>query len=193
MNPCIWLGLIFSIILAIAAEDAPVGGPGLFPAPDTYNSFGIADWNRTYGPAEPQQIHLSIANEAKFAKVQFATSQAVQGALLKYWPKKHQKAGRHQKPVIVTTSEVCSSLSGVWNVNRGWHSLDHRIGRLSMAAVQSGLFIFITFKRNLWNPLLCINTKWDRWATRQRYGRRRLNSILPLDPTLSNSSLPATL
>jgi hypothetical protein len=122
-NPCIWLGLILCILLGVVAEEAPVGGPGLFSAPDAYNSFG--NWNRTYGPAEPQQIHLSIANEAKFAKVQFATSQAVQSTLLRYWPKKHQQGGRHKKAVVVTTSEVCGEgyLGGVWNVY-GADSLD---------------------------------------------------------------------
>ncbi|KAI8343515.1 Metallo-dependent phosphatase-like protein [Chlamydoabsidia padenii] len=80
----------------------------MLSAPDPFNSFGNVPWNRTYEQAEPQQIHLSISNQARYAKIQFATIQAVQGTLLKYWVKKEN----FKKPVIVTTSEDWTFIDG---------------------------------------------------------------------------------
>ncbi|KAI8086736.1 Metallo-dependent phosphatase-like protein [Halteromyces radiatus] len=78
-------------------------------APDQYNTFGNVNWNRTYGPTEPQQIHISLANDAKYAKVQFATSQAIQGGQLKYWSKKQAS---NNKAVVITTSEDWTFVDG---------------------------------------------------------------------------------
>ncbi|KAG0166853.1 hypothetical protein DFQ30_006647 [Apophysomyces sp. BC1015] len=67
--------------------DKSSGGPGQWSTPDLYNTISGDDWNRTYAPTEPQQIHLSIASEAEYAKVQFATTSEILKALFKYWPK----------------------------------------------------------------------------------------------------------
>lgn len=63
------------------------GSPGEYSAPDYYNTHTGVDWNRTYGAHEPQQIHLSLTSESKYARVEFATLESVSKAIFKYWPK----------------------------------------------------------------------------------------------------------
>lgn len=89
------------------------GLPGMPVVPDRYNSYG-SPWNRTYQPAEPQQIHLSMAAQGESVKIQFATLQPIQMALLKYWSK--------GSSVLLNTSHVrrlerkgCVSLVGLAN------------------------------------------------------------------------------
>jgi hypothetical protein len=74
------------------------GGPGILWK---YDAFNGGDWNRTYGPTEPQQIHLSISSEAENAKIQFATQDPIDASFLKYWPK-----SAPQKSVQVKGDEV---------------------------------------------------------------------------------------
>lgn len=88
--------LLATIVQAAAAGDRLVrrqdevelpGTPGHYSAPDYYNSHIGVDWNRTYDVYEPQQIHLSLGSESKFARVEFATLESVYKAIFKYWPK----------------------------------------------------------------------------------------------------------
>jgi hypothetical protein len=59
------------------------GGPGTLPSVDLYNKDG--DWNRTYHPAEPQQIHTSWLSDGKAFRVQFSTMTPVDESKLHYW------------------------------------------------------------------------------------------------------------
>ncbi|KAK4514725.1 Phosphate metabolism transcription protein [Mucor velutinosus] len=59
------------------------GGPGTLPSTDLYNKHG--DWNRTYHPAEPQQIHTSWVSNGKAIRVQFSTISSVENSRLHYW------------------------------------------------------------------------------------------------------------
>jgi hypothetical protein len=85
--------LVFSIVVLLlvslcnhvnAGAALLNGGPGTLWK---YDAFNGGDWNRTYGPTEPQQIHLSISSEAENAKIQFATQDPIDTPILKYWPK----------------------------------------------------------------------------------------------------------
>lgn len=62
------------------------GSPGYVCYADMYNNLGN-DWNRTYLPTEPQQIHTSLLDDSKFLRVQFATLAQVDQSVLIYWPK----------------------------------------------------------------------------------------------------------
>ncbi|OZJ01912.1 hypothetical protein BZG36_05102, partial [Bifiguratus adelaidae] len=67
------------------------GGPGELATRDIYNdNSDNNNWNRTYAPAEPQQIHISITDNAEYAKVQFATLEEVKTPLFQYWEQNHQ-------------------------------------------------------------------------------------------------------
>ncbi|KAG2224631.1 hypothetical protein INT45_007876 [Circinella minor] len=79
------------------AQEFP-GGPGLWPEPDRYNTYPDVNWNRTYGAFEPQQIHLSIGDDSKFARVEFATLSSAQQSAFRYWPKKHEYAIKNIQP-----------------------------------------------------------------------------------------------
>ncbi|KAI8636788.1 Metallo-dependent phosphatase-like protein [Parasitella parasitica] len=59
------------------------GGPKTNVLADQYNSDG--DWNRTYHPAEPQQIHTSWISEGKAIRIQFSTMASVKESRLQYW------------------------------------------------------------------------------------------------------------
>ena len=59
------------------------GGPGTLPSVDLYNKDG--DWNRTYHPAEPQQIHTSWLSDGKAFRVQFSTMMPIEKSRLYYW------------------------------------------------------------------------------------------------------------
>ncbi|CAO3654122.1 unnamed protein product [Mucor fragilis] len=59
------------------------GGPGTLPTTDLYNQDG--DWNRTYYPAEPQQIHTSWVSNGKALRVQFSTMASIESSRLHYW------------------------------------------------------------------------------------------------------------
>lgn len=59
------------------------GGPGTMPSTDLYNQDG--DWNRTYYPAEPQQIHTSWVSNGKAIRVQFSTMSTIESSRLQYW------------------------------------------------------------------------------------------------------------
>lgn len=67
------------------------GSPGAMCYADAYNNLGT-NWNRTYTDFEPQQIHISLTDDAKHARVQFATLGEIKHSVLKYWPKSHKKS-----------------------------------------------------------------------------------------------------
>ncbi|CAO3623037.1 unnamed protein product [Cunninghamella echinulata] len=106
-----YLTILFSLLItfvyaaAIEEEEEPIGSPGVLPAPDQYNSF--TNWNRTYAPTEPQQIHISLGNDARYAKIQFATAAPIKGGILKYWPKKQAK-----RPVVIKQSDDWTFVDG---------------------------------------------------------------------------------
>ena len=81
------------------AQEFP-GGPGLWPEPDRYNTYPCVNWNRTYGAFEPQQIHLSIADDSKLARIEFATLSSAQQSAFKYWPKKYENAIENVQPEV---------------------------------------------------------------------------------------------
>lgn len=92
------LSLVCLSAATVTAQEAP-GSPGLWPVPDAFNT--VVDWNRTRTPTEPQQIHLSLASDAEYARVQFATLQDVNSSILKYWPKKQADK------VVTIQGQVC--------------------------------------------------------------------------------------
>src|SRR5690348_7938431 len=101
----LYLTILFSVLIAyVYAQQEHVGAPGVLPAPDEYNTFGI-DWNRTYAPTEPQQIHISLGNDARYAKIQFATTATIKGGVLKYKEKKNPS-----KSIVIKQSDVSFSL-----------------------------------------------------------------------------------
>lgn len=84
--------LLLLVSIAIMATKALVvnnktvvcyGGPGTLPSVDLYNKYG--DWNRTYYPAEPQQIHTSWVSNGKAIRVQFSTMSSIERSRLHYW------------------------------------------------------------------------------------------------------------
>ncbi|KAL9551708.1 hypothetical protein PS6_004876 [Mucor atramentarius] len=84
--------LLLLVSIAITATKALVvndktvvcyGGPGTLPSADLYNKHG--DWNRTYYPAEPQQIHTSWVSNGKAIRVQFSTMSPIERSRLHYW------------------------------------------------------------------------------------------------------------
>lgn len=62
------------------------GFPGLKCNADAYNVLD-KNWNRTYTEFEPQQIHISITDEAQNVRVQFVTLSPINHSVLKYWLK----------------------------------------------------------------------------------------------------------
>lgn len=69
------------------ADDIFNGSPGFMCYADSYNALGN-NWNRTYSLLEPQQLHISLTDDATHARVQFATLGEIQNSVLNYWPKK---------------------------------------------------------------------------------------------------------
>lgn len=65
------------------------GGPGTYVVTDRYNDIG--DWNRTYHPQEPQQIHATWISDGMAFTVQFSTMHPVKKSLLWYWPKEKRE------------------------------------------------------------------------------------------------------
>jgi hypothetical protein len=62
------------------------GFPGMKCNPDAYNTLD-KNWNRIYTEFEPQQIHISITDEAQHVRVQFVTLSPIHHSVLKYWLK----------------------------------------------------------------------------------------------------------
>jgi hypothetical protein len=94
------LSTLVLLLLSLCASSVQLkGGPG---GQWDYDQFNVGDWNRTYGATEPQQIHISISSEAEYAKVQFATQEEVESAILNYWP----KSSPH-KSIQIKGGEVC--------------------------------------------------------------------------------------
>lgn len=62
------------------------GFPGLKCKPDAYNTLD-SDWNRTYAPSDPQQILISITDDAKNVRFQFATLGPIDHSVVQFWPK----------------------------------------------------------------------------------------------------------
>lgn len=89
-----------------------VGCPGVWSSPDLYNTLNNEDWNITYGPTQPQQVHFSFASDTAYARFQFSTLASSPQSYLKYWP-----AERQDDPITVNTEVgiimqldcVCSS------------------------------------------------------------------------------------
>jgi hypothetical protein len=73
------------------------GDPGTMSEIDIYNKD--KDWNRSYHPSEPQQIHVSWISEGKAFRVQFSTMERVQKCQLSYWSSSTDKK-------IIDQSEV---------------------------------------------------------------------------------------
>lgn len=82
------------------------GSPGSVCYADAYNNLGN-NWNRTYTNTEPQQLHISLTDDAIFARVQFATLGEIKKSILQYWPKKdHQDRHEFKKSTITIKGEV---------------------------------------------------------------------------------------
>ena len=75
-----------------------VGCPGVWSTPDLYNTLNNADWNITYGPTQPQQVHFSFASDTTYARFQFSTLSPSPQSYLKYW-----KTEQQDDPNIVNT------------------------------------------------------------------------------------------
>ncbi|RCH96017.1 hypothetical protein CU097_011539 [Rhizopus azygosporus] len=88
-----------TIVARTQEEDVANGSPGAVCYADAYNDLGN-NWNHTYAPTEPQQIHMSLADDSKFARVQFATLDSIDSSVLAYWPKK--QGNYAQKNTTVT-------------------------------------------------------------------------------------------
>jgi hypothetical protein len=71
------------------AASAPVinGSPGVMCYADAYNTIPGYNWNHTYTATEPQQVHISLTDDSKTARVQFATLGQIDQSILEYWPK----------------------------------------------------------------------------------------------------------
>lgn len=77
-------GLVFLGILITLGASVPLpGAPGTRAVQDQFNANGI--WNRTYGPSEPQQLHMAWMPDGKNCRIQFATFAPLDNALLQYW------------------------------------------------------------------------------------------------------------
>lgn len=79
------------------------GSPGAVCYADAYNSLEN-NWNHTYTDFEPQQIHLSLTDDAKYARVQFATLGEIKHSVLQYWPKTY--FNKHIKSITTIKGEV---------------------------------------------------------------------------------------
>lgn len=91
-----------TIVARAQEEDVANGSPGAVCYADAYNDLGN-NWNHTYAPTEPQQIHMSLADDSKFARVQFATLDSIDSSVLAYWPKKQ---GNHAQKNTTITGKV---------------------------------------------------------------------------------------
>jgi hypothetical protein len=81
------------------------GSPGNVCYADTYNALGN-NWNHTYTAFEPQQIHISLTDDSKNARVQFATLGQVDHSVLQYWPKKDTHRTAPPKNIVTIKGEV---------------------------------------------------------------------------------------
>ena len=87
---CLSITMVMSMIIMttygvpVPGESLPPGSPGTRAVPDQYNTNGI--WNRTYGPSEPQQIHMTWISDGEGCRIQFATHEEIDDAVLRYWP-----------------------------------------------------------------------------------------------------------
>lgn len=89
---CISLVLLVVCTLRVSAKaaDEANGAPGQICYADAYNSVH-GGWNRTYAPSDPQQIYISLTDDADFARVQFATLGEIKQSILQYWPKHNKR------------------------------------------------------------------------------------------------------
>ena len=90
----------------VPEESLPPGSPGTRAVPDQYNANGI--WNRTYGPIEPQQIHMTWISDGEGCRIQFATHEEIDDAVLRYWP--DDNSDKDLTYTIVKRIDVTSSL-----------------------------------------------------------------------------------
>ncbi|KAG1057141.1 hypothetical protein G6F46_001024 [Rhizopus delemar] len=84
------------------------GSPGSVCYADAYNNLGN-NWNRTYLSTEPQQIHMSLLDDSKFFRIQFATLEEIDESILSYWPKNH---GRHSPKKTTLTGKDWTFVDG---------------------------------------------------------------------------------
>lgn len=93
----------------LMTEEVFNGSPGFMCYADNYNILGN-NWNHTYTMSEPQQIHISLTDDATHARVQFATLGEIDDSVLTYWPKKenrnHNRGHRASKNKITIKGEV---------------------------------------------------------------------------------------
>ncbi|GAA5815790.1 hypothetical protein MFLAVUS_009305 [Mucor flavus] len=82
----------------------PNGSPGMMCYADSYNVLGN-NWNRTYTAYEPQQIHISLTDDAKYARVQFATLGSIRYSILQYWPKRNNDHHHLYRDKIIVKGE----------------------------------------------------------------------------------------
>lgn len=78
------------------ADEIVNGSPGAMCYADNYNTLGN-NWNHTYSFSEPQQLHISLTDDAKYARVQFATLGEIHNSVLQYWPKKETNGRRRSQ------------------------------------------------------------------------------------------------
>ncbi|CEP17620.1 hypothetical protein [Parasitella parasitica] len=84
--------ILFFVAQVSAEEDEPNGSPGQMCYADAYNSIH-GDWNKSYSAQDPQQIYISLTDDANSARVQFATLGEIEESVLVYWPKKTKGKG----------------------------------------------------------------------------------------------------
>ena len=78
----LWVWIFLGLITLVASVPLP-GAPGTRAVQDQFNVNGI--WNRTYGPSEPQQLHMAWMPDGKNCRIQFATFVPLDNAMLQYW------------------------------------------------------------------------------------------------------------
>ena len=95
MKISFFISLVLLVVLqvSIAAstnEEEPNGSPGQICYADAYNSLH-GNWNKSYSTNDPQQIYISLTDDANFARVQFATLGEIKESILEYWPKDNKR------------------------------------------------------------------------------------------------------
>ncbi|KAI8645371.1 Metallo-dependent phosphatase-like protein [Parasitella parasitica] len=84
------ISLVLLVVAQVSAEeDEPNGSPGQMCYADAYNSVH-GDWNKSYSTQDPQQIYISLTDDANSARVQFATLGEIKESILVYWPKENK-------------------------------------------------------------------------------------------------------
>lgn len=91
------------LVERVSGPPAP-GAPGVMCYADNYNTIPGYNWNHTYTATEPQQVHISLTDDAKTARVQFATLGQIEQSVLDYWPK--QSGNKNKNKFTTITGQV---------------------------------------------------------------------------------------